>query len=91
MASFAEVSRRAGTDDTRFSSFDDRLNQAAQKVPRTLERSPKMIRSAFVVQPSGFLAGFRVALFLPFRCNKQRQKAASAGTRRKPRIARFYE
>jgi hypothetical protein len=33
MASFAEVSRRAGTDDTRFSSVDDRLNQAAQKVP----------------------------------------------------------
>jgi predicted nucleic acid-binding protein len=39
LASFAEVSRRAGTGDTRFSSFDDRLNQAAQKVTRTLERS----------------------------------------------------
>ena len=39
LASFAEVSRRAGTDDTRFSSFDDRLNQAAQKVTRTLKRS----------------------------------------------------
>lgn len=38
LASFAEVSRRAGADDTRFSSFDDRLNQAAQKVTRTLKR-----------------------------------------------------
>jgi predicted nucleic acid-binding protein len=43
LASFAEISRRAGTADTRFSSFDDRLNRAAQKVTRTLERgnSPK--------------------------------------------------
>ncbi len=39
LASFAEVARRAGTDDTRFSSFDDRLNQAARKVTRTLERT----------------------------------------------------
>lgn len=39
LASFAEVARRAGTDDTRFSSFDDRLNQAAQKVTRTLRRT----------------------------------------------------
>ena len=39
LASFAEVARRAGTDDTRFSSFDDRLNQAARKVARTLERT----------------------------------------------------
>ena len=38
LASFAEVFRRAATDDTRFSSFDDRLNQAAQKVTRNLER-----------------------------------------------------
>ena len=38
LASFAEVARRAGTEDTRFSSFDDRLNQAARKVTRTLER-----------------------------------------------------
>lgn len=38
LASFAEIARRAGTDDTRFSSFDDRLNQAARKVARTLER-----------------------------------------------------
>ena len=39
LASFAEVARRAGTADTRFSSFDDRLNQAARKVTRTLEGS----------------------------------------------------
>ena len=37
LASFAEVARRAGTDDTRFSSFNDRLNQAARKLTRTLE------------------------------------------------------
>ena len=41
LASFAEVSRRAGTDDTRFSSFDDRLNQAAQKVTRILNAAKK--------------------------------------------------
>jgi uncharacterized protein len=41
LASFVEVSRRAGTDDTRFSSFDGRLNQAAEKVTRTLVRSRK--------------------------------------------------
>lgn len=39
LASFAEIARLAGTDDTRFSSFDDRLNQAARKVTRTLERA----------------------------------------------------
>jgi predicted nucleic acid-binding protein len=38
LASFAEVARRAGTDDTRFSSFDDRLNRAARNVTRTLKR-----------------------------------------------------
>jgi predicted nucleic acid-binding protein len=38
LASFAEVARHAGTRDTRFSSFDDRLNQAALKVTRALER-----------------------------------------------------
>ena len=38
LASFAEIARRAGTHDTRFSSFDERLNQAARKVTRTLER-----------------------------------------------------
>ena len=39
LASFAEVARRAGTADTQFSSFDDRLNQAARKVTRILGRS----------------------------------------------------
>ena len=39
LASFVEVAGLAGTDDTRFSSFDDRLNTAARKVTRTLERS----------------------------------------------------
>ena len=38
LASFAEVARRAGADSTRFSSFDDRLNQAARKLTRSLER-----------------------------------------------------
>jgi len=38
LASFAEVSRRAGTKETRFSSFDRRLNQAAGKLTRRLER-----------------------------------------------------
>ena len=39
LASFADVARRAGTNDTRFSSFDDRLNQAAQKMTRALQRT----------------------------------------------------
>jgi len=39
LASFAEVARRAGTGDTRFSSFDAHLNRAAQKLTRVLKRS----------------------------------------------------
>jgi predicted nucleic acid-binding protein len=38
LATFAEVARRAGPRGTRFSSFDDRLNQAAQRLARRLER-----------------------------------------------------
>ena len=38
LASFAEVARRAGTGDTRFSSFDAHLNRAAQKLTRVLKR-----------------------------------------------------
>jgi predicted nucleic acid-binding protein len=38
LATFAEVARRAGPRETRFSSFDDRLNQAAQRLARTLLR-----------------------------------------------------
>jgi uncharacterized protein len=36
LASFAEVARRAGPADTRFSSFDDPLNKAARDVTRRL-------------------------------------------------------
>ncbi len=39
LASFVDVTRRAGIDDTRFSSFDERLNRAAQKMTRTLQRT----------------------------------------------------
>lgn len=39
LASFAAVASLAGTDDTRFSSFDERLNQVAKKLTRTLGRS----------------------------------------------------
>lgn len=38
LASFADVARRAGPLDTRFSSFDDRLNDAAAKLARRLRR-----------------------------------------------------
>ena len=38
LASFAEVARRAGTRETRFSSFDDRLNRAARALVRTRAR-----------------------------------------------------
>ena len=36
LASFAEVARRAGPRQTQFSSFDDRLNNAARKLARRL-------------------------------------------------------
>ena len=36
LASFAEVARRAGPRQTQFSSFDDRLNEAARKLTRRL-------------------------------------------------------
>lgn len=36
LASFAEVARRAGPADTQFSSFDDRLNNAARHLARRL-------------------------------------------------------
>jgi uncharacterized protein len=41
LATFAEVARRAGAHDTRFSSFDDRLNRAARKLTRMIARSNK--------------------------------------------------
>ena len=37
LASFAETARRAGPAETRFSSFDDRLNKAARDVARRLQ------------------------------------------------------
>ena len=41
LASFAEVARRAGIRETRFSSFDERLNDAARRLARRLERIPQ--------------------------------------------------
>ena len=38
LASYAEVVRRAGPGDVAFSSFDERLNQAARKLARRLKR-----------------------------------------------------
>ena len=38
LAAFAEVAREAGVRETRFSSFDDALNRAAQSVHRTMTR-----------------------------------------------------
>jgi len=38
LASFAEVARRAGIRETRFSCFDDRLTRAARSLTRTLAR-----------------------------------------------------
>ena len=37
LASFAEIARRAGPAETRFSSFDDQLNKAARDVARRLQ------------------------------------------------------
>lgn len=38
LASYAEVAKRAGPRQTRFSSFDDRLNEAARKLTRRLRK-----------------------------------------------------
>jgi predicted nucleic acid-binding protein len=38
LAAFAEVAREAGVRETRFSSFDDRLNRAARSLRRALSR-----------------------------------------------------
>ena len=38
LASFAEIARRAGPAATRFSIFDDRLNEAARDVSRQLQK-----------------------------------------------------
>lgn len=38
LASFAVVARRAGPRQTQFSSFDDRLSEAARKLARSLRR-----------------------------------------------------
>ena len=39
LASFLELARQAGTTETEFSSFDDRLNRAARLAARGLRRS----------------------------------------------------
>jgi predicted nucleic acid-binding protein len=39
LASFADIARRAGSRETRFSSFDDRLNQVSRDVARRLEHA----------------------------------------------------
>jgi predicted nucleic acid-binding protein len=39
LASFIEIARRAGPHDVRFSSFDDRLTQAARQAARSLARA----------------------------------------------------
>ncbi len=41
LATFAEVARRAGVHETRFSSFDDRLNRAALKLTRMIARTDR--------------------------------------------------
>jgi predicted nucleic acid-binding protein len=38
LASFVEVARKAGVAETRFSSFDDRLNRASRDLARRLRR-----------------------------------------------------
>jgi hypothetical protein len=38
LASYLEVARRAGAVETRFSSYDDRLNRAARLAARALAR-----------------------------------------------------
>lgn len=42
LACFLQVARRAGPDDTEFSSFDDRLNHAAASAARALARARRV-------------------------------------------------
>jgi predicted nucleic acid-binding protein len=42
LAAFAEVAREAGVRETRFSSFDKRLNRAARSLRRTLSREREL-------------------------------------------------
>ena len=42
LAAFAEVAREAGVRDTRFSSFDNLLNRAAESLRRKLARTRRM-------------------------------------------------
>jgi predicted nucleic acid-binding protein len=46
LASFAEVARRAGAQNTRFSSFDNRLNIAARTLTRILNRARQQMNPA---------------------------------------------
>jgi predicted nucleic acid-binding protein len=46
LACFLEVARRAGATDTKFSSFDDRLNRAARTAARALARSQRARKRA---------------------------------------------
>ena len=43
LASFLEVARRAGRTETRFSSYDDRLNRAARVAARALARPVRRV------------------------------------------------
>jgi uncharacterized protein len=43
LASFLEVARRAGKTETRFSSYDDRLNRAAKTAARALARPARRV------------------------------------------------
>jgi uncharacterized protein len=44
LATFAEVARRAGVKETRFSSFDDRLNKSARRMVRSPVRATRSQR-----------------------------------------------
>jgi predicted nucleic acid-binding protein len=46
LASFAEIARRAGAREARFSSFDDPLNEAARDVSRRLSTGVSLLSRA---------------------------------------------
>lgn len=45
LASFIDVARRAGIEDTEFSSFDERLKDAARRAARALSRERRTTRT----------------------------------------------
>jgi len=59
------------------------------EMQHAMELSPENRRGQAVSRPHH--SYLPAALFLPFPCNKEQQTAANRGTKRRLKIAKFYE